>query len=174
MIRPGDLYSCPEPIEGQPVSRLVIRLDAGAAVCWTFGAGPAWRTYPSLDFLSTRCRLVAVDLDVPGPPMTGAALSAAVEAVRLDRPIAAADILVDYFDGLFAAGDFEGARLALAELDPHILPPKVITAVLMVTAPAREKLGGARDDFFSRARAALAETWKFKPEALAAVEARFA
>jgi len=96
----------------------------------------------------------------------------ASRAVGAKREMEATDLLVEYFDDLFLAGEFEIARRALVVLNPQQLPPKVLTGVLMVTRHARDELGAARVDFCERVRSALAETWRLPPEAVDAVVRR--
>ena len=93
-------------------------------------------------------------------------------ALAASREIDAVDALVDYFDSLFAVGDFETARRAMSRLDASTLPPKVLTGVLMVSAHARTQLGAARTDFFERVKSAMANTWHLRPEAIDGVERR--
>lgn len=103
-----------------------------------------------------------------------AAIDGASRALKRNREIEAVDLLVEHFDDLFLAGEFEAARRALARLDPHKLTPKVLTGVLMVSAHARDELGGARVEFFNRVQSALAETWRLPPESIEAVVRRLA
>jgi hypothetical protein len=65
------------------------------------------------------------------------------------------DALALRFDDLLLAGDFEGARRALGDLDPNALGVASISCVLMVTKAAKEELGAARIAFAERARVAL-------------------
>lgn len=95
------------------------------------------------------------------------------EAMRAsEREIEAIDMLVGHFDELFLVGEFDAARRALAMLDVDRLPPKALTAVLMVSRHAREQLGDARSVFFERVRLALEETWQVAPDAVRAIERR--
>jgi transcriptional regulator with XRE-family HTH domain len=104
--------------------------------------------------------------------LTSRAIDGAFSALLRRRETEAVDLLVEHFDTLFLAGEFEAARRALARLDPERLPPKVLTAVLMVSAHARDKLGDARVEFFTRVQSALAERWRLPPEAIDAVARR--
>jgi transcriptional regulator with XRE-family HTH domain/Zn-dependent peptidase ImmA (M78 family) len=104
--------------------------------------------------------------------LSARAIGDAVRAVEHERETDAVDLLVDHFDDLFLAGEFDAAGRALNKLDPQRLPPKVLTGVLMVSAHAREQLGDARVQFFARVRSALAETWGLGPEAIDAIARR--
>jgi hypothetical protein len=74
----------------------------------------------------------------------------ALDAVAHQRMIEAVDLLVEYLDDLFLAGEFGVACEVLDLMDPHRLPPKVLTGVLMVSGHARDKLGAARERFVAR------------------------
>jgi Zn-dependent peptidase ImmA (M78 family) len=93
-------------------------------------------------------------------------------AVNDGRALDAVDMLVECFDDLFTAGEFEVACDTLVQLDPRRLPPKVLTGVLMVSAHARDELGATREEFFARVMVALAETWQLDTDQLRAVERR--
>jgi hypothetical protein len=69
--------------------------------------------------------------------------------------IEASDALALRFDDLLLAGEFEGARRALGDLDPDAFGMASISVVLMVTKAAKEELGDARTEFADRARAVL-------------------
>ncbi len=100
------------------------------------------------------------------------AMAAVARALDNGREIEAVDVLVGHFDDLFLASEFEAAGRALARLDAHKLPPKVLTGILMVTAHARQQLGSARDEFLTRVQSALSETWNLRPEATESVVRR--
>lgn len=119
-------------------------------------------------YVAAAQRAAATALD----DLVSRALVGASRAAERDREIEAVDVLVECFDDLFLAREFEAARRALARLDPQKLPPKVLTGVLMVTAHAREELGCARSEFFARVQSALTETWRLDPEAIDAVVRR--
>jgi transcriptional regulator with XRE-family HTH domain/uncharacterized protein (DUF2267 family) len=100
------------------------------------------------------------------------AIAAASDAVERGRELEAAHLLVEHFDDLFHAGEFAAARSALARLDPHRFPRRVLTGVLMVTRHAREQLGNARVDFLARVQSALADTWRISSEDIAEIVGR--
>jgi Zn-dependent peptidase ImmA (M78 family) len=101
-------------------------------------------------------------------------LEGALEALAQGREIAAGDALVEHLDDLFLAGEFEAARRFLALLDPRRLPPKVLSGVLMISKDARAELGDERVAFLARARAALSERWRLRPEQVEAICRRHA
>lgn len=101
-------------------------------------------------------------------------IAKASEAVEHKRAVEAVHLLIGHFDDLFHAGEFAAARRALAMLDPHRFPRRVLPGVLMVTRHARDQLGSARGDFLARVQAALADTWLLPPEDIAAITRRFA
>lgn len=104
--------------------------------------------------------------------LSAEAIEAAAHAVEHGRELDAVDLLVEHFDELFLAGEFEAARRMFPRLDPQKLTPKVLTGVLMVSAHAREELGEARVEFFARAQSALAEKWKLSSETIQSVVRR--
>lgn len=101
-------------------------------------------------------------------------IAAASDAVERKRDIEAVNLLVEHFDDLFHAGEFEAAGSVLTQLAPQRFPPEVLTGVLMVTRHARDELGQARVDFFARVESALADTWRLSPEVIAAIARRLA
>lgn len=76
------------------------------------------------------------------------------------------DAIVEWFDGLFLAGNFEEGRALLRQIDPRKIDPKTTSAILMVTRAAKVELAEERVDFVERARAALSATWRLSPEAV--------
>lgn len=96
-------------------------------------------------------------------------LHRALEALSQGREIAAGDALVEHFDDLLLAGEFDVARRFLARLDPTLLPPKVLSGLLMISKAAKDVLGDDRIAFFDRARVALHETWQLRPEQVEAI-----
>lgn len=100
------------------------------------------------------------------------AIAKASDAVEHGREIEAADLLGDHFDDLLHAGELKAARRALVRLDPHRLPPQVLTGVLMVTWRARDTLGKTRADFVARVQSALAGTWQVPDEDIAEILGR--
>lgn len=96
-------------------------------------------------------------------------LDGALEALSEGRELAAGDALVEHFDDLFLAGEFDAARRLLVRLDPERLPPKVLSSVLMVSKHAKTELGEARTEFFERARSALSQKWQLAPERVEAI-----
>jgi hypothetical protein len=100
------------------------------------------------------------------------AIARSLAAGQSGRDVEAADILVDLFDGLFLAGEFGTAQWALGMVVPEEFPPKVLTAVLMVTSHAREELGQSRVDFYEAVLSALRSHWKVPKDALEAIERR--
>lgn len=98
--------------------------------------------------------------------LSACAIEGAYASASRGRTIEAADLLVQHFDDLFLAGEIEAARQVLARLDARRLPPKVLTAVLMISTHARDQLGDARSGFFERVRVALEETWQLSQEAI--------
>lgn len=101
-------------------------------------------------------------------------LAGALEALSRGSEIAAGDALVEHFDDLFLAGEFDVARRLLARIDPRQLPPKVLSGLLMVSKHAKEALGDERIAFFERAREALAATWGLPSERVEAICRRHA
>ncbi len=100
------------------------------------------------------------------------AIESALRAIQGGREIDAVDILVEHLDDLFLAGEFEAAQDLLTRLDPQLLPPKVLTGVLMVCSHARDELGDARTRFFSLVETALTETWHLSSEQISAISRR--
>jgi hypothetical protein len=101
-------------------------------------------------------------------------LEGALDALSQGREIEAGDALIEHLDDLFLAGEFDVARRMLARLDPRRLPPKVLSGVLMVTKAAKAELGDDRIAFVERARAALSDTWRLRPEQVEAICQRHA
>ncbi len=101
-------------------------------------------------------------------------LEGALLALSQGREIAATDMVIEHFDGLFVVGEFDVACRLLGRLDPQRLPPKVLSGVLMVSRAAKAALGEVRTAFLERARAALSETWRLRPEQVEAICRRHA
>ncbi len=101
------------------------------------------------------------------------ALDDAQQALKSGRPLDAVDRIVDLFDDLLHASEFERTKRLFAQIDPRGWPPQVLTGVL-TTRPAREVLGDARHSFMERASDALREVWSFTPEQVAGVRMRLA
>ncbi len=96
-------------------------------------------------------------------------LTRALEALAQGREIAAGDTLVEHLDDLFLAREFDVARRLLTQIDPHKLPPKVLSLVLMVSKHAKTDLADARLVFLERTQRALAETWGLGAEQIEAI-----
>lgn len=99
-------------------------------------------------------------------------LRLAYAEVEAGRPIAATNLLMDHLDALISGDQIERAVILLERLDPSRLPPRVLTALLSLTFPARNVLGDARTRLFDRCKAAFEETWKVPAERRARIEAR--
>jgi len=101
-------------------------------------------------------------------------IDGALRALSQGREIEAGHVLIEHFDDLFLAGEFSIAGRMLSMLDTRRLPPKVLSAVLMVSKHAKDDLGHARVEFFERVRAALSETWGLRPEQVESICRRHA
>ncbi len=105
---------------------------------------------------------------------TSRVVEEALEAVSHGREIEAGHLLVEHFDRLFLAGDFDAARCTLTQIDPQQFPPKVLSAVMMVTAHARDELGDARLALLACIRPALSEKWQLAPDLIESIFRRLA
>jgi SOS-response transcriptional repressor LexA len=101
-------------------------------------------------------------------------IDGALRALSQGREVEAGHVLIEHLDDLFLAGEFAIAGRMLSMLDPRRLPPKVLSAVLMVSKHAKDDLGHARVEFFERVRAALSETWGLRPEQVESICRRHA
>ncbi len=99
-------------------------------------------------------------------------LCVAYAEVEAGRPIAATNELMDHIDALLSGDEIERAVILLERLDPSRLPPRVLTALLSLTFPARDLLGDTRTRLFDRCKVAFEETWKLPADRRARIEAR--
>ncbi len=160
--------------EAAAMPRLLERLrsnPSGQAISASDLAGPSAAVPRSVPWYvdgSRRAGADAVD------DLNAQTLAAALEAVSHGHEIEAADLLVDRLDALLLAGEIDGARRALARIDPSRLPPKVLSSVLMISAHAREELGESRLTLLDRSRVALSETWHLEPATIESLFRRLA
>jgi len=95
------------------------------------------------------------------------------DAFEHGQELEATDIIVDFFDETLGAGDFETAKGTLYTMEKYLLPPKVITGILMITWPARNELGDVRIGFRELPCSQLSENHHFSDDEVKKIKERF-